>query len=93
MQAFSAYNVGMKRNQYTLRAVPEVVDRELRSRAAHERQSLNAVALNVIAVGLGLSGKPMDFRDLDALAGTWVEDPSFDAALREMDTVDGELWQ
>jgi len=83
----------MKSIQYTLRDVPEAVDRELRSRAARERQSINSVALRVLAVGLGLGDKPTCFRDLDSLAGTWVEDPGFDAALRDMDTVDKDLWQ
>jgi plasmid stability protein len=83
----------MKGNQYTLRDVPEAVDRELRSRATRERQSLNAVALRVLAIGLGIGEQPACFRDLDALAGTWIEDPGFDDALRDMDTVDKDLWQ
>jgi hypothetical protein len=93
MQAFSAYTTGMKRNQYTLRDVPEAVDRELRARAALTRESLNTVAIHMLTVGLGLGDKPRNFCDLDALAGTWVEDPVFAAALRDMDTVDKELWR
>ena len=83
----------MKRNQYTLRDVPEAVDRALRSRAIREKRSLNSVALHVLTIGLGISEEPPYARDLDALAGTWVEDPAFDAALREMDTVDKDLWK
>ena len=83
----------MKSTQYTLRDVPESVDRALRSRAAREHQSLNSVTLHVLSVGLGLSDQPRCLHDLDPLAGTWVEDPDFDAALRDMDSVDKELWR
>lgn len=93
MQAESAYTEGMKSIQYTLRDVPESVDRELRSRATRERQSLNSVALNILAVGLGMSGEPPRSHDLDPVAGSWIEDPAFDAALKSMDKVDKALWK
>lgn len=93
MQADSAYIEGMKNIQYTLRDVPEAVDRELRSRAAREQQSLNSVALHILAVGLGLSGEPPRSHDLDSVAGSWIEDPAFDAALKSMDKVDKALWK
>jgi plasmid stability protein len=32
-------------------------------------------------------------RDLSDLAGTWVEDPEFDAALEDQRRIDWELWQ
>ena len=83
----------MKSIQYTLRDVPERVDRELRSRAARERQSLNSVALHLLAVGLGMSGEPPRSHDLDSVAGSWIEDPAFDAALKSMDKVDKDLWK
>ncbi len=47
----------------------------------------------MLAVGLGIGDEPPCSRDLDALAGTWVEDPAFDAALQDMDTVDKDLWK
>jgi len=31
--------------------------------------------------------------DLDDLVGTWVEDPVFDEVIREMDSVDADLWR
>ena len=93
IEALLAYIVGMKSNQYTLRDVPHAVDHALRSRAAREKRSLNSVALHVLAVGLGIGEEPPYARDLDALAGTWVEDPAFDVALQEMDTVDKDLWK
>ena len=79
--------------QHTLRKVPPQVDAELRRRAVEERKSLNEVALQALERGLGLSDQPIRYRDLDDLAGTWVDDPEFDRALEEMDQVDPELWQ
>ncbi len=32
-------------------------------------------------------------RDLSDLAGTWVEDPAFDEAIRDQDVVDPDLWK
>ena len=91
-QAPIAYNAGMSRKQYTLRDVPERIDRELRARATREKQSLNAMALHVLAVGLGVGDEVPHFGDLDGIAGSWVEDPAFDAALRDRDQIDRELW-
>ena len=34
-----------------------------------------------------------DVGDLDDLAGSWVDDPEFDAIIAEMDQVDPELWK
>lgn len=50
--------------------------------------SLNRAAVEAIARGLGLTEHRPVFHDLDDLAGTWVDDPGFDKAIREMDTVD-----
>ena len=83
----------MKSIQYTVRDIPESLDRALRSRAARERQSLNAAALHVLAIGLGLGTENPSNHDLDGVAGSWVEDPALEAALAEMDTVDSEMWQ
>lgn len=82
-----------KHIQYTLRRVPQQVDRALRQRAREERRSLNEVALEALERGLGLAGKPVRHHDLDDLAGTWVHDAEFDRAIEEMDQIDPELWK
>jgi plasmid stability protein len=79
--------------QYTLRKVPDYVDRALRQRAKEQHKSLNEVALEVLERGLGLAGETVRHSDLDDLVGTWVDDPEFDRALEEMDQVDSELWR
>jgi len=79
--------------QYTLRAVPSVVDRALRRRARQEAKSLNTVAVEALARGLELDAKPVQHTDLDGLIGTWQEDPAFDRAVAEFERIDGDAWK
>ena len=79
--------------QYTIRAVPDEVDRALRQRAKRESKSLNAVAIDALARGLALDAAPPRYTDLDHLAGTWQEDPDFDRAVAEFERIDDESWK
>ena len=79
--------------QYTIRKVPDSVDRMLRERARTEGKSLNEAAIEALQAGLGLSEDPVQFDDLDDLIGTWQHDPDTDQALADQDAVDLELWR
>lgn len=79
--------------QYTLRNVPPAVDRALRARAKRLDKSLNEVALDALARGAGVESMPEPSHDLDFLFGSWVDDPTVDAALAEQRAVDAALWQ
>jgi hypothetical protein len=79
--------------QYTLRNVPAFLDRLLRRKARERGASLNEVALEALAKGAGVTADPVRHRNLRDLAGTWVEDPEFDQAIREQDTIDPALWR
>jgi plasmid stability protein len=79
--------------QYTIRSVPAAVDRALRQQAKAEGKSLNEVAREALRRGAGLHEEPAVFTDLDDCTGTWREDPDFEKALREQDTVDRKLWR
>lgn len=78
--------------QYTLRNVPEGVDKALRQRAARLSKSLNEVALEALARGAGVA-EETEHHDLDFLFGSWVEDPAVDQALREQRRIDKALWK
>lgn len=78
--------------QYTLRNVPAKLDEELRRRARQEGRSLNEVALEAMARGVGHVPEPVRYRDLSGIAGSWKDDPEFEAALADQDTVDPEIW-
>ena len=79
--------------QYTIRAVPEEIDRALRQRARRESKSLNAVVIDALARGLALEAAPARHTDLDHLVGTWQEDPDFDRAVAEFERIDDESWR
>ncbi len=81
------------KRQYTVRSIPSAVDRALRQRARRQNKSLNQVALEALRLGVGLDTPQHVFDDLDALAGTWEEDPEFEAALKGQDLVDRKLWR
>ena len=85
----SAYTLCM---QYTLRNIPAALDRALRELARREGKSLNEVAIRALARAVGLGDTAVRHRDLGDLAGTWQEDPEFDAALAEHDQIDESLW-
>jgi hypothetical protein len=79
--------------QYTIRQVPKHIDRSLRQKSKKARQSLNEAAIDALSKGLGLADVRPRYHDLDALAGTWEEDPGFDTAIAAQDQVDPSLWK
>jgi len=79
--------------QYTIRNIPDYLDAALRSAAQVQGKSLNEVAIDALVRGAGLSGQPIRRRDLSFMAGTWEEDPEFDAAIADQDKVDEEMWR
>ena len=85
-----AYNLRM---QYTVRGIPEVVDKAVRERAREEGKSLNEVTVEALADGLGLGEESIVRRDLSDIVGTWKREVSVDAALAAQDIVDEALWR
>jgi plasmid stability protein len=90
VQALPAYYEGM---QYTLRNIPSNLDKALRQRARLEGRSLNDVAVEALMRGAGVSEEAVRHRDLDGIAGTWIDDPAFDEAMRDQDRIDEDLWK
>jgi hypothetical protein len=79
--------------QYTIRNVPPNVDRALRHQAKSLGRSLNDVAAEALARGIGQLGAPVRHHDIDAVIGTWVDDEAVDAALAAQRQIDGDLWK
>ena len=77
--------------QYTVRSIPEQIDRELRKRAHEQNKSLNSVILEILE--RATSPEPKKHHDLDKFAGTWVEDPAFDEAMKDHEQIDEEMWK
>jgi plasmid stability protein len=68
-----------KTSQYTIRNVPDEVDRELRRRARALKRSLNTVALEALAAAAGTPNASHRHSDLDAFFGSWVRDRRWSA--------------
>jgi len=78
--------------KYTIRGVPREVDEALRDRARREGKSLAEVAIDLLAVALGLKEEHVRQRDLHDVAGTWVGDAETEAAFEDQRRSDPELW-
>jgi len=76
--------------QYTIRGVPAEVDRALRQRAAHRKQSLNQLLVEELTAAT-LGEKPRaDFTDL---VGRWTPDSAFDEILASQRQIDWDKWK
>jgi hypothetical protein len=91
--ASSACSAYTKCMQYTIRRIPAALDSALRQRARASSKSLNDAAVDALAEGSGMAGKPRKRRDLRDIAGTWKPDKAVDRALAAQDRVDGDLWR
>jgi hypothetical protein len=79
--------------QYTLRNIPDSLDAALRAKARAAGKSLNEIAVEALARGLGFAGAAVRHRDLRDVAGTWRRDGAFDRAVSDQHTIDPELWK
>jgi hypothetical protein len=79
--------------QYTLRGIPAALDEALRERAKAEGKSLNEVAVDALAEGLGLGDADIVRRDLSDVVGTWRKVSAVVSALRALDKIDKALWK
>ena len=79
--------------QYTLRDIPPAVDAAVRERARVQGKSLNEVAVEALAAGVGLGDRDLVRRDLADIAGSWKRDAAVEAALAAQDRVDPDLWK
>jgi hypothetical protein len=79
--------------QYTIRNVPENLDGLLRRAAREQGKSLNEVAIETLARGVGMTHDRSRQRDLGDIAGSWCQDAAFDSALAAQDTIDEEMWK
>jgi plasmid stability protein len=79
--------------QYTIRDIPDHLDKALRQAARQQGKSLNEVTIDALARGTGLTGERVRQRDLADIAGTWRKDPAFDSALAAQHAIDEEMWR
>jgi hypothetical protein len=88
------YHAGVTRQardiQYTVRGIPQEVDRALRKKTAQRKLSLNQVVVEELtAVTTGVR-KRADFRDI---TGQWTPDPAFDEIIASQRQIDPDKWK
>ena len=78
--------------QYTLRNVPQALDRALKARAKLLGQSVNQVTLDALAHSMQ---QTLRRRSLRNMPGAWsaAEAKAFERSLAEQRDIDGELWK
>jgi plasmid stability protein len=79
--------------QYTVRNIPEQVDRALRRRVRETGRSFNQIAVEALAAGAGEPARPR--RDLSGIAGsvTAREADEIEDEVRRQRQIDPELWK
>ncbi len=84
-------------DQITLRSVGSTLRAALDREAERRGTSLNRTILALLSERLGLSDDsiPVEYEDLDELAGTWTkaEASRFEEALEAQRQVDARLWR
>ncbi|MBL9037908.1 MAG: hypothetical protein JNG84_05265 [Archangium sp.] len=83
----------MRTQQFTVRNVSASVGRALRQLAQRRQVSLNRVLVDALEAATGVKAEPTRHHDLDALSGTWVDDPAVDRALADQRRVDPRDWK
>ena len=95
MYTIKAYTVCMQsklKKQYTIRNIPNRVDRTLRKRARDSGKSFNQTVLDALVSGSGESSLPK--RDLSFIAGSLsaAEAEELDAEIKAQHQIDQKLW-
>jgi hypothetical protein len=79
--------------QYTIRRISSALDAAIRRRAREQGKSLNEVAVEALAQGVGLAPGHEMQRDLSDVVKTWRKDAGLESALAAQDRVDESLWK
>ncbi|MCK5153334.1 MAG: hypothetical protein KAQ93_03165 [Spirochaetales bacterium] len=82
-------------SQITLRKIPDVLDKQLRSLAGKNKTSLNKVILSILLNNLGLSANSDKKRDLTDLCGTWTTNQyeEFQRNTEQFNQINPEIWE
>ena len=91
--AKAAYTSRPMRIQITIRSVPGSLEPTLRQGAKREGECPRTIAVETRARGRGIEVDGGPHNDLDALIGSWEEDPSFGVAVEGFGRIDGDAWK
>ncbi len=80
----------MGTHQYTIRGIPEDLDRAIRNRADENGESMNQTAIDLLRHGIEMEEL---HHDLDWIQNSWKDDRAFDEAIGLQRKVDPDLWK
>ncbi|MDA3938682.1 MAG: hypothetical protein PF693_05155 [Spirochaetia bacterium] len=82
-------------SQITLRQIPDVLDKQLRTMASKNKTSLNRLIISLLMKGQGLSAISDKKRNFADLAGTWSkkEYDEFQKNTEIFSQIDPEIWK
>lgn len=76
------YTVYMSSIQYTIRNIPEPVDKALRSVARKKGVSFNSTVVEALEMAVGANGRQTRNTDFDWIIGSGLKDDSFDESMQ-----------
>ena len=79
--------------QYTIRDIPDEVDKVIRAKARAEGKSISQTVVDALRRGLCLDAPLQKKRDLGDVFGKSEPDPELDKALAECRQIDWEEWK
>lgn len=87
--AYIVYTVGMKSIQYTIRNIPEPVDRVIRKQAKRTGKSFNATVVELLKMQ---TLPPNELDIFEEMRGAGTLDQGFFDAIEEQSRVDPSIW-
>lgn len=79
--------------QYTIRNIPETVDKVIRKRAKQSGKSFNQTVVEILTLQTFGTTTPPTESNFDWLYGQNTLDDSFDDAIKELSQIDERLWK
>ncbi len=83
----------MHKIQYTIRNIPDPVDKVIRKRAAQSGKSFNQTVVEMLTQQTFGTDTPRQSDNFEWLYGKNTLDDSFDQAIDELSKPDTKLWQ
>lgn len=83
----------MSNIQYTIRNIPQPVDRVIRKRAKQSGQSFNQTVVELLNMQIFGTSKVEDNSNFDWLYNKKTLDRNFDKAIKDMSQIDDKLWK
>jgi plasmid stability protein len=89
----NTYNVYMHTIQYTIRGIPQDLDRVIRKKAERSGKSFNATVVEALTRALDLDNSDKKQSIFDRLPGSTTLDQAFFDAIEAQSQIDPEMWK